>query len=248
MDKYGLIGKSIDYSFSKEFFRKKFSSEGILATYQNFHLPEISEVETLLKNKKHLKGLNVTIPYKEKILPYLDEISPEAQKIGAVNTIEIHQGKLIGHNTDSIGFRKAIAPLLKKQHQHALILGTGGASKAIAHGLEILDIQFKFVSRKPIKNHYSYDQLSEAIMQQHLLLINCTPLGTFPHTDESPAIPYNYISKQHLLFDLTYNPPLTTFLAKGKKQGAQTSNGQKMLEFQAEKAWSIWNNSLLLGE
>lgn len=242
MDSYGLIGKNIDYSFSREFFTKKFSSESIQATYKNFDLEEISQLKCLLQNEKDLKGLNVTIPYKEKIMPFLDEIDPDAQKIGAVNTIKITDGKLIGHNTDVFGFVRSIFPLLGKHYQKALILGTGGASKAVVHGLRSFGIEPMSVSRKPKKNSCTYEELSEEIIEQHLVIINCTPLGTFPAINECPNIPYQFIGKRHLLYDLIYNPPLTKFLAKGKRQGAQICNGQKMLEFQAEKAWDIWTS------
>lgn len=242
MDKYGLIGKNIGYSFSKEFFAKKFSSEGISATYQNFDLQEIAAIQTLLITEKKLRGLNVTIPYKEKIIPFLDDLDPVAAEIGAVNTIKFSNQKLIGYNTDAYGFQKSISPLLEKQHKKALILGTGGASKAVVYALKSLGIEPLFVSRKPNENSYSYDQLSEEIIKTHLLIINCTPLGTFPNTAECPDIPYKFIGSQHLLFDLIYNPPRTQFMIKGERRGATTCNGQKMLEFQAEKAWEVWNS------
>lgn len=241
MHKFGLVGKNISYSFSKKFFTEKFSLEKIPATYVNFDLSKISEIETLLRTEPDLKGLNVTIPYKEKILPYLDEITPEAKKIGAVNTIEIKHGKLIGHNTDVFGFVHALLPLLEKQHHKALILGTGGASKAVAYGLGSLEIPYQFVSRKNSSGAISYSQLSGAIIKTHQIIIDCTPLGTYPDIATFSEIPYSRLGKEHLLFDLTYNPPMTCFLTKGKQQGAKISNGQKMLELQAEKAWNIWN-------
>lgn len=241
MDKYGLIGKNINYSFSKDFFTKKFAKEKIAAIFQNFDLEKIDDFPKIIQTQKQLKGFNVTIPYKEKVIAFLDEIDPEAEKIGAVNTVKITNGKLTGHNTDAFGFVKSIFPLLEKHHQKALVLGTGGASKAIAHGLHGLNVRFEPVSRKPTTNGFTYEQLSKKIIAEHLLIINCTPLGTFPKIEENPKIPYHFLGKKHLLFDLVYNPPLSKFLAKGKQQGAKICNGQKMLEFQAEKAWEIWN-------
>lgn len=242
MDKYGLIGKNIDYSFSKGFFTEKFSTEDIAATYQNFDLQEIVEIKKLLKNTKNLKGMNVTIPYKEAVIPFLDEMDPEAQEIGAVNTIKLTKNKLVGYNTDTFGFVKSIFPLLEKHHQKALVLGTGGASKAVIHGLKSLGILPTPVSRTPVQNGFTYNQLSEEIISQYLLIIDCTPLGTFPNTETCPQIPYQFIGKQHLLYDLTYNPPITQFLANGQRQGATIYNGQKMLEQQAERSWEIWNS------
>ncbi|HET8839647.1 MAG TPA: shikimate dehydrogenase [Flavobacteriaceae bacterium] len=241
MDKYGLIGKNIDYSFSKKFFSEKFQSEKIQAEYINFDIDEITDFPKILRSEKKLKGLNVTIPYKEKIIPFLSEITSEAKKIGAVNTIDFRNGKTIGYNTDAFGFVEALRPYLKKKTQKALILGSGGASKAVAFGLKSLNIPFKIVSRKPSETFISYKMLSKKIIQQHSIIINCTPLGTFPNAEQCPEIPYSLLEKNHLLFDLTYNPPLSLFLKNGLLQGAEIENGQKMLEFQAKKAWQIWN-------
>lgn len=238
--KFGLIGKDINYSFSKSYFLKKFASENISADYENFDLKSLQELPEVLKTKA-LKGLNVTIPYKESILPYLNEVEDNAKKIGAVNTICIKDKRLIGYNTDCFGFMKSLFPLLEKQHQHALILGTGGASKAVAHALKSLGIEYQYVSRNPSKNQLSYQELSEEIIKNHPLIINTTPLGTSPNINQAPDIPYQFLGKQHLLYDLVYNPPLTTFLANAQAQGAKLYNGQKMLEFQAERAWEIWN-------
>ncbi len=240
MDKYGLIGKNIAYSFSKKFFCEKFLSEKINANYVNFDLPEISHFREIIRDEKNLKGLNVTIPYKEKIIPLLDEITLEAEEIGAVNTIEFHDGKIIGHNTDVCGFVETLVPHLEIKSYKALILGTGGASKAIAYGLKSLNIPFVFVSRKESANSICYEQLSEEIIQTHSIIVNCTPLGTFPNVQDFPAIPYSFLGKNNLLFDLTYNPPLSQFLERGLQNGAQIENGQRMLELQAEKAWNIW--------
>ncbi|GAA0873046.1 shikimate dehydrogenase [Gangjinia marincola] len=243
MNKYGLIGKDVSYSYSKQHFEQKFTAEDIKATYQNFDISDIGGVQQIFNIETDLKGLNVTIPYKEKIIPFLDELDETAQKIGAVNTIKLLPGgKRIGYNTDAFGFIKSIFPLLRNQHTNALVLGTGGASKAIMHCLNSLGIQGKQVSRTPEAHQCSYDQLDEKIMTSHYLIINCTPLGTAPNTGQCPDIPYKFISHKHFLFDLIYNPPITKFLALGKQLGAQISNGQKMLEFQAEQSWDIWNS------
>lgn len=244
MRKYGLIGKNIDYSFSRSYFKAKFENENIKETsYVNFDIDSITEFNKSIKNTPHLKGLNVTIPYKESIIPLLDKLSKKALEIGAVNTIRItKKGKLVGHNTDCYGFINTLKPYLKANHKKALILGTGGASKAIAYSLKKLDIKYAFVSRQLKKGvTYSYNTLTPAIVKNHPLIINSTPLGTHPDIDACPNIPYNAITKKHILFDLIYNPEETVFLSKGKAKGAATINGLKMLELQAEKAWQIWN-------
>lgn len=245
MLKFGLIGKNISYSFSKDYFSKKFKLEGINNTcYVNFDIQQIEELQSILKSEKNLKGLNVTIPYKEAIIPYLDKLNKKAKKIGAVNTIKITKnGRLIGYNTDCYGFKKSLKPFLKPMHKRALILGTGGASKAIAFTLKELNIDFQFVSRNPSKKGFlTYKSLTEGIIDTHLIIINCTPLGTFPNIDDHPAIPYSAISKNHILYDLIYNPEETLFLKKGKTKNAITINGSAMLKFQAKKAWEIWNS------
>ena len=243
MDKYGLVGKNISYSFSKSYFEKKFAAEGIHASYQNFDLPSLSGFREIIALEKNLKGLSVTIPYKEAILPFLDQLDEQAAKIGAVNTIQIKNKKLVGYNTDCFGFMKSLFPLLEKQHTEALILGTGGASKAIAHALRSLGIEYHFVSRNPTKNDFPYEGVTKEVLEKHFLIINYTPLGTHPNLDEAPNIPYEHLDHRHLLYDLVYNPPLTTFLANGKVRGCKLYNGQKMLEFQAERAWEIWNEA-----
>ncbi len=240
MRSFGLIGKDISYSFSKKFFTQKFSDEGIHATYENCHLATIEDFRSLLKEKKW-NGFNVTIPYKEEIIPYLDELSDEAAKIGAVNTIAWKDSKLIGHNTDHYGFLKSIFSSIEKQHSKALILGTGGASKAVKYALESLSIQTKFVSRTKNETNLSYKEVDKTIMEQHKIIINCSPIGTFPKISECPDIPYQYVTSEHLMYDLVYNPPLTKFLALGKQQGASVINGYQMLIEQALKAWEIWN-------
>lgn len=244
MDKLGLLGKNISYSFSRSYFKTKFEDEGIThISYQNFDIPSINTFPSIIKNTKNLKGLNVTIPYKEEVIPFLDKINKKAKAIGAVNTIKItKKGKLKGYNTDYYGFKKAITPFLKKQHKKALILGTGGASKAIAYSLMQLGISYNYVSRTASnKTTFTYKDLNETIIQDHSIIVNCTPLGTFPDIEKCPNIPYNGITKQHILFDLIYNPEETTFLKYGKAKQAQTINGLNMLIYQAEKAWKIWN-------
>lgn len=243
MRRFGLIGKNIDYSFSRTYFKNKFQKENITeASYENFDIDSIELLPEILVQNKELKGLNVTIPYKEKVIPYLSKLSKSAKKIGAVNTIKISKkGKLIGHNTDVYGFKKSIKPHLKSHHKHALIIGTGGASKAVAYALKSLHISFSFVSRKNQSDFLTYQQLDKSIIEKHSLIINTTPLGTFPHTEEYPEIPYQYLTPQHILFDLIYNPSQTQFLKKGLEKGCTTLNGLEMLAFQAEKSWRIWN-------
>lgn len=241
-EQYGLIGRNISYSFSQKYFSKKFNKEGLNnCSYINFDLKEITDFSGIFKSDVNIKGLNITIPYKEAILPHLDKLNSKAKRIGAVNTIRItKKGKLKGYNTDEYGFRKSLDPYLKTHHKKALILGTGGASKAIAFALKKLQIQYQFVSRNT-NGIYNYDSLTPEIIAAHNLIINCTPLGTFPNIEACPNIPYEAITDQHLLYDLIYNPEETTFLKKGKTQGATTVNGLRMLELQAEKAWRIWN-------
>ena len=242
---YALVGKNISYSFSKGYFTSKFKELNIYdSQYINFDIPSIENLPQKIKeNKNALKGMNVTIPYKLEVFNYLDKIDKKAQKVGAVNTIRISKkGKLKGFNTDVYGFKKSLKPLLKKHHKKALILGTGGASKAVAYVLKKLKIKYKFVSRNPKgKKIISYQDLTKNIIESHHLIINCTPLGTYPNINNYPDIPYQFISKKHLLFDLIYNPSETTFLKKGKEKGAVIKNGLEMLEQQAEKAWRIWN-------
>lgn len=244
MYKYGLVGRNISYSFSRKYFSEKFSREGIAATYENFDLKDIKKFPDLLVVNPRLKGLNVTIPYKQAIFPFLDILDPIAEEIGAVNTIKIeNDGSLTGYNTDYYGFAEALKPHLTLNHTRALILGTGGASKAVNYTLKSLGIETRFVSRSPSKNALSYKDLSAEVMAAHTLIVNTTPLGTFPKTEDFPAIPVDNINSQHLLFDLIYNPPKTTLMQLAKEKGATILNGQKMLELQAEKAWEIWNKN-----
>ena len=243
--KFGIIGNNISYSFSRKYFLEKFKKLGLdHYQYFNFDIPEIEEFPFLLYHREdEFMGLNVTIPYKEAIIKYLDEVDPEAQKIGAVNTIKVtDDNRLIGYNTDVFGFQKSIEPLLKNHHKKALILGTGGASKAIAYVFTKLNIAYKFVSRNEIENMVTYAMLDAEIMDEHTIIVNCTPVGTHPNMEDAPPIPYQYLSNKHLLYDLIYNPAETKFLQEGKKRGASIKNGLEMLELQAEKSWKIWNS------
>ncbi len=244
MDKLGLLGKNISYSFSKAYFNKKFEDENIEGiSYENFDIQSISLFPSIIKDTQGLKGLNVTIPYKQEVMPFLTKINKKAKAIGAVNTIKItKKGKLVGYNTDYYGFSKSLEPLLKPHHMSALILGTGGASKAVAYSLKKLGISYHYVSRKKSEGvSYTYETLTESILMQHKIVINCTPLGTYPNIDDCPNIPYGGITEHHILFDLIYNPEVTKFLQLGKQQNAVTTNGLNMLKLQAEKSWNIWN-------
>ena len=243
---YGLIGKNISYSFSKKYFTEKFRNLGLNNySYDNFDLQTIEEFPSIYKSViDQIQGFNVTIPYKQEIIEYLDEIDEDAKTIGAVNTIKIlEKGKLKGYNTDIYGFEHSLKPLLKSHVKNALILGTGGASKAIAFVLKKNNIQFNFVSRIPIKSQtISYDDLTEKVIDKHHLIINCTPIGTFPNIGSSPEIPYEFLGETHFLYDLVYNPEVSAFLAKGKAQGTSIKNGEEMLQLQADRSWEIWKS------
>jgi shikimate dehydrogenase len=240
---FGLIGKNIDYSFSRSYFREKFETNKLDCSYKNFDLETIDSFIELKKNCKVFSGFNVTIPYKEVILPYLDYIDEEAKRIGAVNTIKIKNNKLIGYNTDHYGFKESLVKYLKPHHKTALILGTGGASKAVAFALRELGIKFEYVSRtKSPEIKHTYNTLTSTEIEANKLIINCTPLGTFPKLEKCPEISYDQLDKYHLLFDLIYNPAQTKFLKNGKLRGAKTINGLEMLINQAEKSWEIWNS------
>ena len=242
MRKFGLLGRNISYSFSRKYFSEKFAAEGIDATYENFDLKDISDFPAVLRKYPDLKGLNVTIPYKQEIFPFLDTLDTEASAIGAVNTIRFEKnGSLTGYNTDHVGFTGSVKPFLKPQHKKALILGTGGASKAVAYALGKLEIEVLYVSRNSSENGIFYTQLSEEIIKEYTLIVNTTPLGTYPKIEDFPAIPVKFLGEQHLLFDLVYNPPQTRLMQLAQLKGATVLNGQKMLELQAEKAWEIWN-------
>tara|TARA_B000000532_G_C18830465_1_gene390128 strand:+ start:449 stop:1198 length:750 start_codon:yes stop_codon:yes gene_type:complete len=239
---YGLIGKGISYSFSKNYFKEKFKEENLLYhTYQNFDCKNLTQVLETLK-QKNLKGVNITIPYKEKIIPYLNKISKEANEIGAVNTVSIDKdGKLLGYNTDCYGFQKSLFKELNKRVKNALILGTGGSSKAIKYVLKENLINYNLVSRIRKRGNYVYNELDKNVIKEHKLIINTTPLGTYPNILNCPNINFDYINSDHILFDLTYNPKKTKFLLNGELKGAKIINGYDMLIFQAEKSWSIWN-------
>lgn len=246
MKQYGLIGKSLQHSFSKKYFENKFKKESITDCYYDlFELDSIDEVKHILNSTKNIIGLNVTIPYKESIIPFLDEIDGVAKKIGAINTITLDTvtKKTKGYNTDYNGFKNSLKPFLENTHERALILGTGGASKAISYVLNELNIDFLFVSRNPEgNNEISYDDVNEYVLKHHQIIINTTPLGTFPAINNHPNIPYKHLTNKHLLYDLVYNPEETVFLKKGKEKGSLTINGLQMLKLQAEKAWEIWNS------
>jgi len=242
---FGLLGKNIEYSFSRGYFSDKFQNLKLKKhKYVNFDLEDIKNFPLIIQQNENLKGFNVTIPYKEKVIPFLDKLDKTARKIGAVNTVKLtKRGNLKGFNSDVVGFEKSIMPLLKSHHKKALILGTGGASKAIAYALKRNDIKYIFVSRNPEgRKEISYDKLNEDIIKKYAIIINSTPLGTSPNIEKCPDIPYQYISEKHILFDLIYNPAITTFLSKGKAKGATIKNGLEMLELQAEESWRIWHD------
>ncbi|MDP5106842.1 MAG: shikimate dehydrogenase [Polaribacter sp.] len=242
---FGLLGKNISYSFSRGYFTEKFEKLNLTNyKYVNFDIQKIQDFPAITKENQNLGGINVTIPYKEEVIPFLDKLDETAKNIGAVNTIKFtKRGNLKGYNSDVVGFENSIKPLLKKHHKNALILGTGGASKAIAYALNKNNIKFKFVSRKPEGNtEISYESLTQEKLQKYTVIINCTPLGTFPEIEKHPNIPYQFITENHLLFDLIYNPEVSTFLSKGKEKGAIIKNGYEMLQLQAEESWRIWND------
>jgi shikimate dehydrogenase len=241
---FGLLGKNISYSFSRGYFAEKFELLGLNKhEYKNFDIQDIAGFSSIIKDETCLKGINVTIPYKEEVMQYLDIIDNTAKAIGAVNTIKFtKRGNLKGYNTDVVGFENSISPYFKSHHKFALILGTGGASKAIAYALKKNKIQYKFVSRKPSgKEEISYNDVTNEVLNKYHIIVNCTPIGTSPDIHVSPNIPYQFLSEKHLLFDLIYNPEISAFLAKGKQQGASIKNGFEMLEMQAEESWRIWN-------
>lgn len=237
------MGRNISYSFSAGYFKEKFVKLKLEEyTYRNFDIEDIEEFTEILLNNKNLKGLNVTIPYKEEVLPYLDGLSKKAKKIGAANTIAISKnGKTKGYNTDWYGFKKALKPMLKKHHKKALILGTGGASKAVAYALRDLKIEYDFVSRAGSEVIFPYSDLTKDVFDEYQIIINTSPLGTHPDINQCPPIDYTLFTDKHIAFDLVYNPAETKFLRLAKQSGAATKNGYDMLVYQAEKAWKIWN-------
>ena len=276
MTTYGLIGYPLGHSFSRKFFTEKFEKEGIDAQYLNFEIPSIEEFPDIIKNNPELRGLNVTIPYKQQVMQYLDEISEEAKAIGAVNVVRIERpspqpspimgretmrnagnkpdglpikgdmseglrGSLIGYNSDVIGFVESIRPLLKAHHKKALILGTGGASKAIRYGLEKkLGMKTLFVSRSAREGMITYEEVTAEVLKEYEVIVNCSPVGMYPHVDECPALPYEAMNENNLLYDLVYNPLETLFMKKGAEQGATVKNGLEMLHLQAIASWKFW--------
>lgn len=244
MRKFGLIGYPLGHSFSKGYFTQKFSDQSITdASYENFPIASIDELKQVLDFQPELRGLNVTIPYKEQVIPYLHNQSPEVKEINACNCISIKDGQLTGYNTDFIGFKNSLLVKLKPHHTNALILGWGGASKAVAYALKTLGINYLIVSRRStLPFSINYEALNETIMSQHQLIINCTPIGMYPAIEQAPGIPYQYISENHFLFDLIYNPAQTMFLQLGEERGATIENGLDMLSLQAEESWRIWNS------
>ncbi len=265
MTTYGLIGYPLGHSFSRKFFTEKFATEGIDAQYLNFEIPSIEEFPNIIKNSPELRGLNVTIPYKQQVMHYLDDISEEATAIGAVNVVKVEHldgfeekvmkgVKLTGYNSDVIGFVESIKPLLKPHHKKALILGTGGASKAIRYGLEKkLGMETAFVSRRkpdgsPHKGGdvqgtervFTYEEVTDEVLREYEVIVNCSPVGMYPHVDECPALPYEVMNENNLLYDLVYNPLETLFMKKGASQGATVKNGLEMLHLQAIASWDFW--------
>lgn len=242
---YGLIGYPLIHSFSQNYFNQKFEAEGIDAKYVNFEIADIGELMEVVSENANLCGLNVTIPYKEQVIPYLDEVDEDAAKIGAVNVIKFIRGKnslkFKGYNSDIIGFCDSLKPLLKPEHKKALILGTGGAAKAVYHGLQNLGIEPMYVSRSKRDGMLTYGDLSAAVMNEYKVIVNATPLGMYPHVDECPNIPYHLLTPSHLCYDLLYNPDVTLFMKRAEEQGAEIKNGLEMLLLQAFAAWNIWN-------
>jgi shikimate dehydrogenase len=243
MRRYGLIGRTLKHSFSKSYFTKKFDENRISdCVYDNFELSNITELPLLFTKHGDLKGLNVTIPYKEEVLPYLTSVNEVVQAIGACNCIKVEGDQLRGYNTDVVGFRNSLEPKLQPHHQKALVLGTGGAAKAIQYVLQKLGIEHAMVSRRKTELTLGYEDVGDAILAEYHLVINTTPLGMYPNVDARPPVPYEFITPKHFLFDIIYNPEKTKFLQEGEKRGAQIANGYEMLIGQAEESWRIWND------
>ena len=240
---YGLIGRTLGHSFSAGYFARKFAADAALSDceYRNFELPTIDRLPQMLAENPSLCGFNVTIPYKREVFAYLDDIDKEAREIGAVNCVKLVDNKLIGYNTDVDGIRASLDALIGGARPATLLLGTGGASQAVQYVLAERGLEYAIVSRDPMRGNMTYEQINEQVLSEVGLVINATPVGTFPNVDEAPEIPYALLNESHSLFDLVYNPPVTRFLAWGANRGAQTMNGQMMLERQAERAWAIWN-------
>lgn len=245
MEKYGLIGYPLGHSFSKNYFNEKFENEGIDAEYINFEIPSIEGLKEVLASNPEIKGLNVTIPYKQQVIPFLNSMTEEAEAIGAVNVIKVsRKGNtpiLRGYNSDVVGFTRSIEPLLEPCHKKALILGTGGASKAVDYGLRKLGLETKFVSRSQKDGAFTYGEITPAVIKEYNVIVNCTPVGMYPHTEDCPILPYAAMDTHTLLYDLIYNPDETMFLLKGREHGAITKNGLEMLLLQAFASWEFWH-------
>ena len=245
INKFGLLGKTLGHSFSRSHFMEKFEAEQLNASFENIELPDVNAIEEWMNNTSgEYTGVSVTIPYKEAVIPFLDELSLEAKEIGAVNCIHFKDGKSIGHNTDAFGFGQSIKPFLRNIHERALILGTGGASKAVAYTLENLGITVAYLSRSPKEDQmiFGYDQANDLMVKSFPMIVNCTPLGTSPEVNEKPDFPIELVGKDHFVVDLIYNPAETLFLKLARESGADSLNGLSMLKQQAVKAWEIWNN------
>ena len=245
MDKYGLIGYPLVHSFSISYFNQKFIDEKIDAVYENFEIPTIDLLPEVIDSNPDLRGLNVTIPYKQKVMPFLDAISQEAMALGAVNVIKVTReggkSRLKGYNSDVIGFTKSIESMLEKFHKKALILGTGGASKAVDYGLKSLGLETVFVSRYQRPGTIQYEDITPDIIKEYNVIVNCTPCGMYPHTEECPKLPYEAMDNRTILYDLIYNPDTTLFMKKGAEHGANTKNGLEMLLLQAFASWDFWH-------
>ena len=240
--RFGLIGRNIAYSFSRGYFKQKFETENLQdCSYENFDLKQIEALKKVF-TQKNISGLNVTTPYKREVVPFLDRLSPTATEMNAVNTIKFHHdGSISGHNTDVYGFEKSLLEIINTLPKKALILGTGGASSAVAYVMKKLKIGFSYVSRSANENAIPYEAIDETVMNEYHLIINASPVGTFPNIEAVPDLPYSLLTENHILYDLIYNPPETRFLKEGKQRGCKILNGLKMLEYQAEKSWEIWN-------
>lgn len=245
MDRYGLIGYPLGHSFSRGYFKEKFKNEGIDAEYVNFEIPTIDDLPEILASNPTLRGLNVTIPYKEKVISFLDTLNPEARAIGAVNVIKVEHknGEVIlkGYNSDTIGFTKSIEPILTNIHKKALVLGTGGASKAVSYGLRSLGLETVYVSRYERPGTIQYEKITADVVREYNVIVNCTPCGMYPHIDECPQLPYEALDAHNILYDCIYNPDKTLFMKRGEAAGAMVKNGLEMLLLQAFAAWRIWN-------
>lgn len=239
--RFGLIGKKLGHSFSKNFFGAYFLEKGIDATYENVELSSIDEVKSVLQSG--FSGLNVTVPYKEAVIPFLDELSPEAKAIGAVNVIHFMNGQSVGYNSDAFGFHQSIKPFLLNVHERALLLGTGGAAKAVKHVFQQIGLDVISASRSPEgERGFNYDEINEHMVRACKVIVNCTPIGMYPDVDSSPAFPFEFLTSEHLVVDLIYNPEKTLFLKRAEENGAVILNGSSMLKEQALRSWDIWNS------